>query len=275
MANIHSQAIVEEGAVIGDNVTIEPFAVVKSGVNLGDNVVIKSHAYIDGNTTIGEGTVIFPSVSIGTKPQHLQFTGEGTHVYIGKGCEIREFVTINSSCEPGSEVRVGDKCLIMAYSHIAHDCRVGSHVIMANNATLAGHVEVGDHAIIGGMTPLHQFVRVGRYAMVGGMSRIPQDIPPYTIGGGIPYKMGGINLVGLKRNGFDLKQRQLLSRTFRLMYRSGLKFHAALDAIEEQIELIPEVQHWLDFCRATKRGVISVQGVMSGKNAEEPALAQV
>lgn len=274
MANIHSQAIVEDGAVIGENVVIEPFAVVKSGVTLGDNVVVKSHAYIDGNTTIGEGTKIFPSVSIGSKPQHLSFSGEGTEVLIGKGCEIREFVTINSSCEPGTKVTVGDECLIMAYGHIAHDCKVGNHVIMANNATLAGHVEVEDHAIIGGLTPLHQFVRVGRYAMVGGMSRIPQDVPPYTIGGGIPYKMGGINLIGLKRHGFGLKQRQLLSRTFRLMYRSGLKFQAALDAIEEQVELIPEVQHWLDFCRATKRGVISVQGTKSGKCAEEPALAQ-
>ena len=133
---------------------------------------------------------------------------------------IREFVTINSSCQENSVVEIGDSCLIMAYCHVAHNCIVGNRVIMSNNATLAGHVTVEDCAIIGGMTPIHQFVRIGRYAMVGGMSRVTHDIPPYTIGAGIPYKFGGLNIIGLKRHGFPLETRRELSKAFKLLYRS-------------------------------------------------------
>ena len=153
-SNIHPSSIVENGAQIGEDVTIEPFAVVKKNVVLGNNVVIKSHAYIDGYTTIGDNTTIYPSASIGTKAQALRFNGEKTYVKIGKNCEIREFVTINSSLKANSEVVIGDNCFIMAYSHIAHNSVLGNHVILSNNATLAGHVTIEDYAIIGGMTPI-------------------------------------------------------------------------------------------------------------------------
>ena len=222
-ANIHPTAIVEEGAIIGDNVLVEAYAIVKANVILEDRVVIKSHAYIDGNTTIGEGTIIYPSAIIGTKTQDLKFRGEKTFVRIGKNCEIRECATINSSCQENSVVEVGDHSLIMAYCHIAHNCKVGKRVIMSNNATLAGHVTVEDFAIIGGFTPIHQFVRIGSYAMVGGMSRVPHDIPPYTIGAGIPYKFGGINIIGLKRHQFPIKTRHALGQAFKLLYRSKLR----------------------------------------------------
>lgn len=256
MTDIHPMAIVESGAEIGSGVVIEPYAIVKKGVILKDNVVIKSHAYIDGNTTIGEGTVIYPSASIGTKTQDRKYKGEKTYVIIGKNCEIREFVTINSSTSENGTVKVGDNCLIMAYCHVAHNCELGNEVIMSNNATLAGHVTVEDYAIIGGMTPVHQFSRIGCHAMVGGMSRIPGDIPPYTVGGGIPYKFGGINLVGLRRRGFPKETQSLLAKVFKLTYRSGLVFKEALKEIEETIELIPEVLHWLEFCRSSKRGLV-------------------
>ncbi|MBM3199051.1 MAG: acyl-ACP--UDP-N-acetylglucosamine O-acyltransferase, partial [Chlamydiae bacterium] len=215
-SNIHPLALVEPGAKIGDHVTIEAYAVVKGTVTLEDHVVVKSFAYIDGFTTIGEGTVIWPSASIGTKTQDLKYKGETTYVRIGKYCEIREFVTINSSCQEGSVVRIGDHCLIMAYCHIAHNCEVGNRVIMANSAMLAGHVTVEDYVIIGGMTPVHQFCRIGRNAMVGGLSRITHDIPPYTIGASIPYKIGGLNIVGLKRNGFSFEERKALFQAFKL-----------------------------------------------------------
>jgi len=260
--HIHPTAIVEPGAKLGSGVIIEPYAIVKEHVVLEDNVVIKSHAYIDGYTTIGEGTTIYPSASIGTKTQDLKFRGEKTFVTIGKNCEIREFVTINSSCHENSVVKVGDNCLIMAYCHVAHNCEVGNRVIMSNNATLAGHVIVEDCAIIGGLTPVHQFVRIGRHAMVGGMSRITHDIPPYTIGGGIPYKFGGLNMVGLKRHGFSLKTRIELSKVFKLLYRSKLYIDEALVRIEQEVEMYPEVQHWLEFCRKSKRGLMGLQGVM-------------
>ena len=271
-ANIHPLAYVDPQAKIGNNVTIEPFAVVKGGVALDDNVVIKSHAYIDGNTTIGEGTVIYPSASIGTKTQDLKFRGEKTYVKIGKRCEIREFATINSSCQEGSVVQVGDNCLIMAYCHIAHNCIVGNRVIMSNNATLAGHVTVEDCAIISGLTAVHQFSRIGCYAMVGGMSRITHDIPPYTIGAGIPFKFGGLNIIGLKRHGFPLNTRRELSKAFKLMFRSNLHFEEALRATEKECAPVPELLHWIEFCRQSKRGLICLQG--TGTPEEEPSLQE-
>lgn len=257
---IHPSAIIEDGATIGNNVTVEAYAVVKSTVILEDNVVIKSHAYIDGYTTIGEGTVVWPSASIGTKTQDLKFRGEKTYVVIGKNCEIREFCTINASCQEGSTVRIGDHCLIMAYCHVAHNCEIGNRVIMANNANLAGHVIVEDFAVIGGMTPIHQRSRIGCYSMVGGFSRITHDVPPYTIGAGVPYKLGGLNLVGLKRHGFPIEVRKSLTQAFRLTYRSGLHIEEALDQIQKEAPMNEHVEHWINFCRNSKRGLIGFQG---------------
>lgn len=261
MGNIHPNAVIEKGAQIGENVTVEAFAVIKSNVKIEKNAIIKSHAYIDGNTTIGEGTVIWPSASIGTKTQDLKFRGEKTFVVIGKNCEIREFATINSSCQENSVVKVGDNCLIMAYCHVAHNCEIGNRVIMANNAMLAGHVVIEDYAIIGGMTPVHQFSRIGRYSMVGGFSRITHDVPPYTLGAGAPYRLGGLNMIGLKRHGFSIDVRRALTKAFKLTYRSGLRLSEAIKAIESEVEMNPHIQHWLDFCRNSKRGLIGLQGI--------------
>ena len=259
---IHPAAIIESGAKIGKNVTVEAYAVIKCTVTLEDNVVVKSHAYIDGHTTIGEGTIIWPSASIGTKTQDLKFRGEKTFVVIGKNCEIREFCTINSSCQENSIVKIGDNCLIMAYCHVAHNCEIGNRVIMANNANLAGHVIVEDFAVIGGMTPVHQFSRIGSYSMVGGFSRITHDVPPYTIGAGSPYKIGGLNLVGLKRHGFPFEVRKSLTQAFRHTYRSGMRLDEALDKVEEEVEMNPHVKHWVDFCRNSRRGLIGFQGIV-------------
>ncbi|MEZ5315440.1 MAG: acyl-ACP--UDP-N-acetylglucosamine O-acyltransferase [Chlamydiales bacterium] len=262
--NIHPTAIIEEGAVIGKGVLIEPYAIIKKHVTLEDRVVIKSHAYIDGFTTIGSGTTIWPFASIGTKTQDLKYAGEQTYVKIGKNCEIREFATINSSTFKGTTVQVGDGCLIMAYCHIAHNCLIGNHVVMSNNSLLAGHVIVEDFAIIGGMTPVHQFARIGRYAMVGGMSRVTNDVPPFTVGGGIPYCMGGINRIGLKRRNFSFDTRRALAHAYRLVYRSRLHLDDALKQIEKEVDLLPEIAHFIKFCRETKRGLIGMQGIHQG-----------
>ncbi len=272
MSDIHPSAVIEPGAVVGENVTVEPFAIIKRGVTLKDGVCIKSHAYIDGNTTIGENTVVWPGASIGTQTQDLKFKGEKTFVEIGKNCQIREFVTINSSCHENSVVRVGDNCLLMAYCHVAHNCEVGNNVVMANNAALAGHVIVEDNVVIGGMTPIHQFVRVGAYSMVGGFSRITKDIPPYTIGAGAPYKLGGLNLVGLKRNQFSIELRKDLTKAFKLTYRSGLPLREALQKIEEEIKQGPQIIHWLNFCRNSKRGLISLQDELIAQSEKVKAL---
>lgn len=267
-SNIHPTAIVEAGAKIGNNVTIEPYAIIKKDVTLEDEVTVKSHVYIDGCTSIGSGTTIWPSASIGTKTQDLKYRGEKTYVKIGKNCEIREFVTINSSTFEGTTVQIGDRCLIMAYCHIAHNCIVGNDVIMSNNSLLAGHVVVEDFAIIGGMTPVHQFSRIGCHAMVGGMSRVTNDIPPYTVGGGIPYALGGINRIGLKRREFSFETRKALASAFRLVYRSSLHLEEALVRILDEIPPLPEVLHFVEFCRVTKRGLIGMQGI-SCKNQKQ------
>lgn len=260
-SNIHPTAIIEPGAKVGNHVTVEAYAVIKRNVTLEDHVTIKSHAYIDGYTTVGEGTIIYPGANIGNKAQALKYKGEITYIKIGKHCEIREFVTINSSIKENSEVVIGDHCLIMAYCHIAHNSVLGNRVILSNNATLAGHVTVEDHAIIGGMTPIHQFVRIGCYAFVGGLSRVTHDVPPYTIGAGIPFKFGGLNLIGLKRHGFPLETRRELSRAFRLLYRSKLRFEDAMERTEKELQSFPEIQRWVKFCRESKRGLIGLQGI--------------
>lgn len=263
MANIHPLAVVEPGARIGAGVVIEPFAVVKSHVTLCDRVVIKSHAYIDGYTTIGEDAIVWPGAVIGTKTQDLKYRGERTFVNIGKCSEIRECATINSSCQEDSVVRVGDHCLIMAYCHVAHNCELGDRVIMTNGSMLAGHVIVEDDVRIGGMTGVHQFTRIGCHAMVGGFSRVAQDIPPYTLGGGFPYKFGGLNLIGLKRQQFSLAVRQALGKAFKLTYRSGLHLAEALERITQEIEPFPEILHWIEFCRTSKRGLLGLQGIVT------------
>lgn len=254
--SIHPSAIVHPEAQLGEGVVIEPFAVINEGVSLEEGVHIKSHAYIDGHTHIGAGTVVYPGACIGTKTQDLKYRGETTYVRIGKRCQIREFVTINASCGEESSVTIGDGCLIMAYCHVAHNCQLGDQVIMSNNATLAGHITVESFAIIGGMTPIHQHVRIGTHAMVGGMSRITHDIPPYMIGGGIPFKYGGVNRVGLSRRGFGLHDRQQLMKAFQLLFRKGLKLEEALATIEAEVEPSRERDHLLSFCRTTERGLM-------------------
>jgi len=273
MSNIHPNAYIEEGARLGKNVTIEPFAVIKKNVVIEDNVVIKSHAYIDGFTLIKENAIIWPGASIGTKTQDLKFKGEKTFVEIGRNTEIREYATINSSCNENSKVKVGDNCLIMAYCHIAHNCSIGNNVVMSNSAMLAGHVTIEDFVVIGGMTPVHQFSKIGKYAMVGGFSRVSKDVPPYTIGGGYPYRVGGLNLVGLKRKGFSLDVRNELFKAFRFTYRMGLRLTDALEKIQNELKPIEEIQKWLEFCKNSKRGLLGIEGITK-KESKSQALEE-
>lgn len=269
MSNIHPTAVIEQGAEIGEKVTIEPYAVIKGTVVIGDDVTIKSHAYLDGYTTIGDRTTIWPGAVIGTKTQDLKFRGEKTFIKVGKDCEIRECVTINASCGEGSTVSIGDHCLVMAYCHVAHNCTIGNHVIMSNGAMLAGHVVLEDFVIIGGMTPIHQYSRIGCYAMVGGLSRVTSDIPPYTLGAGSPYRLAGLNLIGLKRHNFCYELRKDLTKAFKLTYRSDCSLDKALNRIEKEIDKGPEIKHWLDFCRSSKRGLIGLQKPKALEEEEE------
>ncbi len=216
---IHPTAIIEDGAQLGNNVSIGPYCVVGSDVKLGDNVELKSHVVIDGHTDIGDGTIIFPFASIGTIPQDLKFSGEKSKLTIGKNNKIREHVTMNpGTADGGMETRVGDNCLFMMASHVAHDCVVGNNVIMANNATIAGHVEVGDFVIIGGLSAIHQFIRIGDHAIIGGMSGVESDVIPYGRVKGERAFLAGLNLVGLERRGFDKETIRSLQRAFNQLF---------------------------------------------------------
>ena len=254
--SIHPTAIVAPGAKIGKKVVIEPYAVVGENVILEDRVVIKSHAYIDGHTTIGKNTVVFPFASVGSKTQDRKYKGERTYVKIGQNCEIREYVTVNSSCGEDSAVIIGDDCLLMAYCHVAHHCEIGNHVTMANASMLAGHVTIEDYVTVGGMTAIHQFCRIGAHTMLGGQSGIVRDVPPYTIGyGSRRYRIGGLNVVGLKRRKFKREEIQALNQAYKLTYRSNLPLAEALEKIEEEIQPLPCIIHWLQFARQSQRGL--------------------
>ncbi len=256
MKKIHPTAIIHPEASLGKNVEIGAYTVIASPhVILHDNVCIKSHVYLDGNLTVGTGTTIWPFASIGTQTQDLKYKGEVTYVEIGQNCQIREYVTINSSCGEGTKVKIGNHCLIMAYCHVAHNCEIGNGVIMSNGATLAGHVTIGDHAILGGVCAVHQYTRIGKYAMVGGGSMVGQDLPPFCIGTGFPLKVVGLNVVGLKRHKFSLDLRKQLIRAYRLTYQAGMNWSQVREQIIEELGVNDSLNTWIDFCDQTVRGL--------------------
>jgi UDP-N-acetylglucosamine acyltransferase len=254
---IHVTAIVDPQATLGKNVSIGPYSVVGPNVVLGDNVTIKSHVVLDGHTTIGENTEIYPFASIGTAPQDLKFKGEKSTLIIGKNNKIREHVTMNPGTE-GDKMStiVGDNCLFMVGAHVAHDCIVGNNVIMANNATLAGHVEVGDFAIIGGLSAVRQFIRIGAHAMIGGMSGIERNIIPYGQAAGERASLQGLNLIGLKRRGFERDDINTLRSAYRLIFSSEGTLSERLKDAEQRFGENAVVQDIIDFIRTEdKQGI--------------------
>lgn len=260
MSRIHQSAIVHEGVKLGENVTVEAYAVINSpNVILGDNVTIKSHVVIEGDVTIGDGTTVWPFACIGTEPQHLIDQGDDTSIEIGKNCRIREYVTINLSIGKGSKVIVGDDCVLMAYSHVAHNCTLGKGVIMTNGSTIAGHVEIGNYAILGGLCAIHQYNRIGDYAMVGGGSMVGHDLPPFCLGIGYPLKVSGLNMVGLKRRKFTFEQRRQIIKAYRITFNENLAWTEAKKKIEQEIEMTDDIKKWIDFCDHSKRGLVTAR----------------
>ena len=216
---IHPTAIIAPGAKLGSNVQVGPYCTIGENVTLGDDVRLVSHVVVDGDTEIGEGTEVFPFASLGHRPQDKKFKGENSRLIIGKRNVIREHVTMNPGTEGGGLVtRVGDDCLFMASSHVAHDCVVGNNVILANNATLAGHVTVGNGVIIGGLAAVHQFVRLGDYSFVGGMTGLPKDLIPYGMAASERGELNGLNLVGLKRRNVDRDNINELRRLYKDLF---------------------------------------------------------
>jgi len=256
-AFIHPTAIVSPKATFGEDCFVGPYSVIGDEVRLGDKVRLESHVVIEGLTSIGSDTHIFPFVSIGLAPQDLKFQGEQTEVVIGERNQIREFVTIHRGTAGGGGVtRIGNDNLLMAQAHVAHDCQVGNNVIMANGATLAGHVEVADKANVGAYSGVHQFCRVGREAFIGGYSVVVKDALPFAISQGNHAKCYGMNRVGMNRRGYSKETMAAIHRAFNLLLISKLNTTQALERIKEEIKDVPEVDYLVEFIEGSARGVV-------------------
>ncbi len=256
-AQIHPSAIVSPGARVGEGCYIGPFVTIGENVVLGNGVRIDSHCVIDGRTRIGDETHIYPFVSIGLPPQDLKFAGEETETEIGRRNRIREFVTIHRGTKGGGGItKTGDDCFFMAQAHIAHDCLIGNNVIMANAATLAGHVTVLDGANIGAYSGVHQFCRVGREAYIGGYSVVVKDALPFALTVGNHAKCYGLNKVGVRRRGYSKETIDALHHAFHLLLSAKLNTSQAIERIRAEIEGVPEVDELVFFIETSQRGVV-------------------
>ncbi|MFZ1500686.1 MAG: acyl-ACP--UDP-N-acetylglucosamine O-acyltransferase [Giesbergeria sp.] len=259
-AHIHSTAVVDAAAQIDVSVQIGPYTVIGPNVRIGAGTTVGAHCVIDGHTHIGQDNRIFQFASVGAPPQDKKYAGEPTALVIGDRNTIREFCTINTGTAQGGAVTtVGDDNWIMAYVHIAHDCTVGHGTVLANNATLAGHVQIDDFAIIGGLTGIHQFTRVGAYVMAGFASHISQDVPPFMMVDGNPLAVRGLNAEGLRRRGFSSARVAVIKQMHRLLYRQGLTLAAAREAIANLPaggEAQQDVDRMLELLGASARGIV-------------------
>lgn len=245
---VHPSAIIEKGAKLGENVRIGAYTIIEKNVTIGNNVDLSHHVIVTGKTTIGNNCKVYPFTSIGTEPQDLKYNGEESTLIIGENNIFREHVTVNPGTEGGiMTTKIGNNCLFMVGSHIAHDCIVGNNVILANNATLAGHVEVGDFAIIGGLSAVRQFVRIGSHAMIGGMSGIESDVIPYGQAVGERASLTGLNLVGLKRRGFSRDTIHSLRSAYRLMFSPEGTLSERVNDVKERFPDSDPVKEIINF----------------------------
>ncbi|KAA6225181.1 acyl-ACP--UDP-N-acetylglucosamine O-acyltransferase [Campylobacter sp. LR291e] len=259
MQKIHPSAVIEDGAIIGDEVEIEAYAFVSKEAKIGNKVIIKQGARVLANTSIGDGSRIFSYAIIGDIPQDISYKDEQkTGVIIGKNAVIREFSTINSGTAKGDGfTRIADNAFIMAYSHIAHDCVLGSNIILANNVTLAGHVEIGDFSVVGGLTPIHQFVRVGEGCMIAGASALSQDIVPFCLAEGNRASIRSLNLIGLRRR-FDKEEVEILNKAYKFLFRKGDLKENAKNLLQTNDN--ENVKKMCNFILETKRGIPIYRG---------------
>ena len=254
--NISPLAVVHPDAQIGEGVVIEPFAVVEKDVVIGDHTHLYPHAVVLNGARIGKNCQIFPGAVVAGIPQDLKFKGEITTAEIGDNTTLRECVTINRGTASKGKTIVGNNCLIMAYSHVAHDCVLHDNIIIGNASQIAGEVEIDDFAIVSGGSLVHQFSRISKHVMIQGGSRIGKDIPPYTLIGRDPIVYCGINIVGLRRRGFTNQQVYLIHDIYRTLYTRGLNNSDALKAIETEYEPSEERDLILNFIKASKRGIV-------------------
>jgi len=252
----YAGANVHPGAKIADGVNIEPFATVYEDVEIGEGSWIGPNAVIMDGARLGKNCNVFPGAVISAIPQDLKYGGELTKVLIGNNTTIRECVTINKGTNAKGITSIGDNCLLMAYSHVAHDCKIGNNVIIVNSVAVAGEVEIDDFAIVSAASMIHQFCRVGKHAMLQGGARVGKDIPPYVTVGRIPLVYVGLNSIGLKRRGFSTEKINKIQEIYRIIYNSGLNFTQALQQIEKEIPVSDERDEIVNFMKDSKRGLI-------------------
>lgn len=256
MNNIHPTAIVSTKAKIGHNNIIHPFTIIEDDVEIGNDCEIGPHAVLYNGARIANRVKIYQNASVAHRPQDLKFGNEITYFYVDDDTVIHECVTLHRGTKETGQSKVGKKCLLMAYTHIAHDCVVGDNVIMANSVQIAGHVHIEDWVIIGGTSAVHQFCKVGKHSMIGANTVAVKDVPPYVLSGRSPIKYEGLNKVGLRRRGFSEEDIATIKKTYDLIYNSGLNVSQALVKIEEDFESNKYVQDIISFIRTSKRGII-------------------
>jgi UDP-N-acetylglucosamine acyltransferase len=252
---IHPTAVVHPRAEIGADCLVGPYCVIGEQVTLGSGCRLHSHVVIDGHTRLGKQNQVYPFASIGLRTQDLKFKGGDTQTLIGDYNTIRENVTINSATGDGEATIIGSYNNLLAYCHVAHNVTIGNHVIMSNVGTLAGHVVVEDYAVIGGLAAVHQFCRIGRMAIIGGCSKVVQDVPPYMLADGNPAETRTVNKVGLERNSVSEEIQTALRQAFKILFREGLTIPNALTRIEQELPLTAELQHLIQFVKASERGI--------------------
>lgn len=246
---VNKNFVIHPKAKIGENLSIGPFSIIGENVSIGDNAKIHSHVVITGNTSIDSNSEIFPFSTIGSAPQDLKYRGEKSYIHIGKNIKIREYVTINPGTSGGGGITsIGDDCLLMVGTHIAHDCKVGNNVIFANNATLAGHVEIGDNAVIGGLSAIHQFVRIGEGAMIGGMTGVVSDVIPFGSVIGNRARLSGLNLIGLKRSNIKSEEIKALRSLYKQLFKTKDKnFRERLNNINFRTNKAKSIEKIINF----------------------------
>jgi UDP-N-acetylglucosamine acyltransferase len=261
---IHPTAVIDPKAQVHASVVVGPYSVIDASVNIGPDCQIGPHVYITGHTTIGARNKFYSGAVIGEAPQDLAYKGAPTQLRIGDDNTFREAVTVNRSTKEGTETAVGSRNLLMACTHVAHDCRLGNNIIMANGAVLGGYVEVGDRAVISATCKVHQFVRIGTLAIMRGGAAISKDLPPFLVALR-ENSICGLNVIGLRRAGFSSEERMELKRLYKLLFRGNLPMRKAVDAAREQFKGVHAVQ-MLDFIASSTRGVCAHSGV---ENEEE------
>src|SRR5213594_3894512 len=254
-AEIHPTAVVDPKAQIGPGCCIGPYCVIGPEVVLGPKCRLHSHVVIDGHTVLGEGNEIYPFAAIGLKTQDLKWTGGSTSTRIGNFNTIREHVTIHSATGDGECTTVGSHNNLLAGAHVAHNVTLGDHVIMSNVATLAGHIVVEDYAVIGGVAAIHQFCRIGKMSIIGGCSKVVQDVPPFMMADGNTASTRTINKVGMERNGISAEAQSALKHAYKILFREGLTISSAVARIQTELPVLPELQHLVEFIRASERGI--------------------